>query len=156
MNKSWLADSIARSLSGPMWHGSAVDELLQDVDHEAAAQKTIPSVHSIWELVLHMTVWTDVARRRGEGQQVLPKSNEDWPAPNDLSAREWERDRARLRDAHEKLAGFASELSDTQLDAPVAGHEYSLRTMLHGVVEHDCYHGGQIALLRKLVGEESR
>ena len=136
-----------------MWHGSAVDELLEDVTHVEAARRPLESAHTIWELVLHMTVWTDVARRRGQGQQVNPSQTEDWPPPADVSAREWERDRARLNEAHDALAEFAAGLSEKELDAKVAGHDYSLRTMLHGVIEHDCYHGGQVALLKKLIRE---
>ena len=150
---SWLAELVRRSLTGPMWHGSAVDELLEGVTYEEAALRPIPSAHTIWELVLHTTVWTDVARRRGQGQKVSPTESEDWPIPTGLSAREWERDRARLNEAHHALAEFAAGLSDKELDAKVASQDYSLRTMLHGVIEHDCYHGGQVALLKKLIRE---
>lgn len=136
-----------------MWHGSAVDELLEDVTHEEASVRPIASAHTIWELALHMTVWSDVARRRGQGQTVSPTSREDWPIPTDLSAREWERDRGRLSESHSALAEFAAGLSQKELDAKVAGHDYTLRTMLHGVIEHDCYHGGQVALLKKLIRE---
>ena len=42
-------------------------------------------------------------------------------------------------------------MSDDQLEAKVAGHDYTIRDMLDGVVEHGTYHGGQIAVLKKLV-----
>jgi len=139
-----------------MWHGSAVGELLSNVDHQAAASRPILNAHSIWELALHMTAWADVALRRAQGNKVNPTDAEDWPIPADLDAEGWSRDLARLREAHQALSQFAAGASESQLDARVAGYEYSLRAMLHGVVEHDCYHGGQIALLKKLVGEASR
>lgn len=151
-----LADEIRHSLTGPMWHGSSVNELLDGVTHEDAIRRPIASAHSIWELVLHMTVWTDVARRRGQGQKVSPTVAEDWPQPGDVSARGWKEDRERLAQAHDALARFAEGLSPKDLESTVPGHDYTLRTMLHGVIEHDCYHGGQIALLRKLLGEGSR
>lgn len=156
MTSTHLADEIRRSLSGPMWHGSSVNELLDGVTHEDAIRRPIASAHTIRELVLHMTVWTDVARRRGQGQAVSPTMAEDWPQPGDLSARGWKEDRDRLTQAHESLARFAEELSEKELEATVAGHDYTLGGMLHGVIEHDCYHGGQIALLKKLIGEGSR
>jgi uncharacterized damage-inducible protein DinB len=58
---------------------------------------------------------------------------------------------ARLEERHGALAAAVRELTDDQLEALVAGHEYTVREMLHGVVEHGTYHGGQIALLKKLV-----
>jgi uncharacterized damage-inducible protein DinB len=42
-------------------------------------------------------------------------------------------------------------MNDEHLDQKVVGEEYTIREMLHGVVEHGVYHGGQIAVLKKLV-----
>ena len=42
-------------------------------------------------------------------------------------------------------------MRDEQFDEKVVGEEYTIREMIHGVVEHGLYHGGQIALLKKLV-----
>ena len=47
------------------------------------------------------------------------------------------------------LAADARELDDARLDAIVPGLDYSVAVLLHGVVEHGTYHGGQIALLKK-------
>lgn len=52
-----LADLITRVIDGDPWHGSTVLALLDGVSHQAAAARSIPGVHSIWELVLHMTGW---------------------------------------------------------------------------------------------------
>ena len=40
-----------------------------------------------------------------------------------------------------------ASLEAARLDAMVPGQTISIRAMLHGVVQHDAYHGGQIALL---------
>ena len=133
-----------------MWHGSALEELLSDVDHVQAAARPITDAHSIWELVLHIAVWTDVARRRVLGEHVVPTEAEDWPTVDDTSSSEaWKRDRTRLQSSHDELAKVVKSLSGRELDSRVPRHDYSVRTMLDGVIEHDCYHGGQIALLKK-------
>lgn len=144
-----LADAIRRSVTGPMWHGSPLEEILSGVDHERAAARPIANAHSIWEVVLHIAVWTDVARRRVQGEDVIPTDAEDWPAPPEMNARTWARDRQRIMSSHEALAKVVSNLPPARVDAQVAGHDYTVRVLLHGVVEHDCYHGGQIALLKK-------
>jgi len=41
------------------------------------------------------------------------------------------------------------ELADETLDAAVAHRDYSVRFLLHGIICHDVYHAGQIAILRK-------
>ena len=41
-------------------------------------------------------------------------------------------------------------LDPARLEETAAGQNYSLAVMLHGVAQHMAYHGGQIALLKKL------
>jgi uncharacterized damage-inducible protein DinB len=40
-------------------------------------------------------------------------------------------------------------LDEARLSEKIPGLEYSVDVLLHGVVEHGTYHGGQIALLKK-------
>jgi uncharacterized damage-inducible protein DinB len=39
-------------------------------------------------------------------------------------------------------------LGDAQLAQPVVGRRYDVHAMLHGIIHHNVYHTGQIALLR--------
>jgi len=55
-----------------------------------------------------------------------------------------------LGETHRLLAAEARQLSDEQLDALVPGLEYSVAVLLHGIIEHGTYHGGQMALLKKV------
>ena len=59
-----LADHIERTVTGPMWHGPALSENLEGVREDQARAHPLPDAHSIWELVLHITVWCDIARHR--------------------------------------------------------------------------------------------
>ena len=42
-----------------------------------------------------------------------------------------------------------SEITEDALCEKVAGQEFSLYGLLHGVAQHNIYHAGQIALLKK-------
>ena len=150
-----LAEAIRRSVVGPMWHGSSLGELLGDIDPRIAGARPLEQAHSIWELTLHIAVWTDVARRRVLGERVNPTAAEDWPVPQGTGVAEWTRDRARVHSSHDELADVVRSLPTGRLDATVAGCDYTIRTLLHGVIEHDCYHGGQIALLKKALPQEN-
>jgi uncharacterized damage-inducible protein DinB len=134
-----------------MWHGPAVMELLRSVEAEQAARRPIPSAHSIWELTLHMTTWAEIVRQRLDGLSVeYPDATIDWPPiPASPNAQEWTAALQRLSDAYEALALAVRELPEEGLRARAAGNEYSVETMLCGVVEHGVYHGGQIAILMK-------
>jgi uncharacterized damage-inducible protein DinB len=147
-----LANRIVRTFTGPMWHGPALSEVLRGVTHEQAASRPQASAHTIWELVLHVITWVDVPHQRLSG---TPRKNvgndEDWPPPPAASDEAWQAIVARLVDRHRALASTVKAMTDEQLDQNVVGEEYTIREMLHGVVEHGVYHGGQIALLKKLV-----
>ncbi len=145
-----VAEAIERSVSGPMWHGSALMDLIGDVSADRAAERPIAAAHSIWELVLHVTAWTEIVRERLVGSPMGdPTPEEDWPPVRDRSAEAWRAAVERLKQAHRELAADVSKLDDSQLIGRVPGKDHSVLTMIHGIVEHDAYHGGQIALLKK-------
>ena len=77
------------------------------------------------------------------------RTDEDWPKPPPASEGAWKAVLSRLEARHRSLADDVKALDDDKLDEKVAGHDYTVREMLHGVVEHGTYHGGQIALLKK-------
>src|SRR5438128_550031 len=50
-----LGKQIERAMTGPMWHGPALAQVLETVTSEQAAARPIPGAHSIWEIVQHVT-----------------------------------------------------------------------------------------------------
>ena len=144
-----LANLIERTVSGPMWHGPALTDLLDGVPHLRAAARPIAAAHSIWEIVRHVAAWADIAGWRVRGEKIDPTPGEDWPPVADEGDEAWARDVERLANSYRALAEATRALDDRQLDAAAAGQEYSVAVMLHGIVEHGTYHGGQIALLKK-------
>jgi uncharacterized damage-inducible protein DinB len=148
-----LADQLERSFRGGAWHGLAVAEALAGIEEAAAATRAFAGGHSIWETVHHLTVWNEVPRRRLDGERLenLP-AELDWPPVEDVSADAWRAALAALADAHAALHARVRDLADDQLDDPVAGSDPTVRGMLLGVLQHNAYHAGQIALLRKAMG----
>jgi uncharacterized damage-inducible protein DinB len=145
-----IAKRIERTVTGPMWHGPALVDVLDGVQHDRAAAKPIAGAHSIWEIVLHVTAWAEIARLRVAGQATGdPTPEQDWPPAPAADAAAWRRAVERLGEAHRQLAADARLLDDEKLDALVPELKYSVSTLLHGIVEHGTYHGGQIALLKK-------
>jgi uncharacterized damage-inducible protein DinB len=148
-----VAEAIERSVSGPMWHGPALIDLLDGLTAEQAAARPVPNAHTIWELVLHSIAWTQIARERLAGSaKADPTPEEDWPPVADRSADAWRATIERLKESHRELAEEAAKLDDSILIGRVPGKDHSVLVMFHGIVEHDAYHGGQIAVLRKALG----
>jgi uncharacterized damage-inducible protein DinB len=145
-----IEDQLTRSFQGPAWHGPSLRELLEDVSAEQAAARPIGGAHSIWEIVLHIAAWEEVVRRRFAGETVELSDAQDWPAVPDNSAAAWALALGHLETTHEKLRGAVAALDPARLENPAAGKSYSVYFMLHGVVQHNLYHAGQIAILKKV------
>jgi uncharacterized damage-inducible protein DinB len=145
-----LAKHLERTVTGPMWHGPALTMVLEGVSAGRAAARPIAGAHSIWEIVLHVIAWVEIARARLKGQSTGdPTPEEDWPPVPATDAAAWARALEQLGACHRQIAADARELDDARLDAMVPNLNYSVEVLLDGIVEHGTYHGGQIALLRK-------
>ncbi len=148
-----FADQLERSFRGGAWQGPAVVEALLGVSAAAAERRLLPGTHSIVELVLHIAFWLDGVRRRIEGEAMTGLAPEsDWPVPAggkiDVEGA-WRAARERLEEAHRRLHATVLELDDARLDEAVGGSDPTLRGMLLGILQHNAYHAGQIALLAK-------
>ena len=149
-----IAEQLRRAFDGSAWHGPSLLELLQDVDAETAAAKPFPNVHSIWELVLHTAVWDRAVRRRMAGQTTQPKGKKNFPpVPKSSSAAAkqaaWRKTVSLLTRTHADLMRAVSALPEERLRDHVPGKRYDISFMLHGVLQHELYHAGQIAILKK-------
>jgi uncharacterized damage-inducible protein DinB len=147
-----IADQIRRAARGDAWHGPALAEALDDVSADEAAARPIPDAHTIWELVGHVTTWTEVVRRRFGGEPCDPAAADNFPAVADPSPRAWAAACDAVLAAHEALAAAVERHPDADLDAMLPGRGYSAYVLLHGAVQHTLYHVGQIAILKRALG----
>jgi uncharacterized damage-inducible protein DinB len=148
---SFVSRQLAETVSGPTWHGSPLGELLASVTAAEARAHPIAGAHSIAELVAHLTAWTTIAARRLGGDTGEATDAEDWP-PADASTEErWRASVRALGERYAEVARVARALSEQELGKTLAGRTHTAAEMLHGLVAHGAYHGGQIALLKKAV-----
>jgi uncharacterized damage-inducible protein DinB len=145
-----IAEQLRRAFHGDAWHGPALLDLLQDVDAATASAKPLPDVHSIWELVLHVAVWDAAACRRLAGEKFQPEGTANFPlVPKQTTEAAWRKTVAHAKRAHDVLVKTVAALPESRLRDRVPGKRYDFYSMLHGVAQHELYHAGQIAILKK-------
>ncbi len=144
-----IVDELHRAFAGPAWHGPALREVLANVTADIAAAHPIRQAHSIWEIVLHLTAWRPVIARRLRGETISLTGTTDWPHIEKFTTPAWQQAVRRLEEAQGQLINEARRLADSRLAEQVAGKDYDVLFMLHGMAQHDAYHAGQIALLKK-------
>lgn len=145
-----IDDQLYRGFEGDTWHGPSLMEALEGVDAATAAARPIPGAHSIWELVLHLTVWLDIPKRRVEQRKAIEATPEqDWPTVGDTSEGAWRQALERLRQSYQGLRDLLATLDEGRIAETSPGRDYPVYVTIHGVVQHLAYHSGQIALLKK-------
>lgn len=145
-----IRDQIQRSHGGPAWHGPSVNELLANVTAETASRRPLSGAHTIWELVLHIAAWESATLTAVTGG-VMPEEPEDgdWQVPANQSEEAWLRATGKLKVTQLALEESLGAFPDERLADTVPGRQYSFYFLLHGVAQHNLYHAGQIALLKK-------
>jgi uncharacterized damage-inducible protein DinB len=148
-----IVDQLKRAFEGEAWHGSAVMEIIEGITAQQAAARPVHGVHSIWELVLHIAAWEGAVLSRLHGDRAQLSTEEDWPVVAETSDEAWERTRKNLKRGNDELRSAILRLDESRLYEPILEGMPSVYGTLHGVIQHDLYHAGQIAMLKKAILE---
>jgi uncharacterized damage-inducible protein DinB len=146
-----ILDQLKRAHEGNAWHGPSVREAIAGITAEQAHARPLANAHSIWELVHHIAVWENAGRRRlsGDRAQIDLSSPEDWPPADDDTEAAWEQAKAAFDHGHEALVEAIKRVPESRLDEPILEGMSTVYVTLHGVIQHDLYHAGQISMLKK-------
>jgi uncharacterized damage-inducible protein DinB len=148
-----ITDQYQRAFDGEAWHGPSVLSLLEGVTATQASAHPIPGAHSIWELTVHIAAWESAISRRLRGDRAQLSDSEDWPIINDTREEAWQSTIQQLVANHQALLDEISKVDQAKLDRSIIEDPQtpfsSIYVTLHGGVQHDLYHAGQIAILKK-------
>lgn len=127
---------------------------------EQAATVPAPRFNSVWTVVNHVRYWQEVALL--QLQQLLVDSaalgsddGSGWPPvgdPADESA--WQEARRRALEANAALAHYVANLTDAELDQPLAdGDTWNTRRhLIYSMIAHNSYHTCEITTIRHMQG----
>jgi uncharacterized damage-inducible protein DinB len=148
---------LQRQHDGDPWHGPSRAAILADVSAAEAAWQPGAGAHSIWDLVLHMRSWTREVERRALGAQPAMPEDGDWPEVISTSEEAWAEAQASLDAAHERIVAVVRRLGAERLSGMVGatrdkplGTGITHRAMLYSLAQHDVYHSGQVAILKRM------
>jgi uncharacterized damage-inducible protein DinB len=156
-----LTGALRRILEGEAWHGPSVQEALAGLTADDAAARPIAGAHTIYELTHHLAAWTGEVERRLQGSAPGYPPEGDFPEPGlAIDEAAWAKALEELKARHASLIEATSQLTPERLNDRVGslspaftGTGVSIYAMLHGLVQHDAYHAGQIVMLRRALGK---
>lgn len=146
------AAQLTENFSGEPWFGRSIQVILGEINEDIASQK--PSgQHSILELLYHMINWRLFAINRLEKSSSTVKSFEenDWQVLDHNDKSLWQKGIEQLNMTQHKLVYLLKSMNDEELQNPVHERDYENRTLINGIIQHDIYHLGQIAYIKKML-----
>jgi len=145
-----IINLLKATYDGDPWHRPSVKSVLEKTDSNQAANKPILQAHNIIELVNHMTAWRTftIKMLKGEGEYVVD-DQKNFRTIEISNENMWNEAIHELERSQIDLIQQLEITDDKTLDQKVGNRDYNLYYLLHGIVHHDLYHLGQIALLNK-------
>lgn len=147
------ADHFREVYDGSPWYGDNIVTKLDNLTEDTAFTRPVQGMHSVAEVVAHMTYWRKslISRLQKDSSfQASADSADNWQDLARLKAQGWDSVRGALIATQEQLVRLLSQRTDTILDQEYSdGSTYDY--LIRGVLNHDVYHVGQIGLIRKFV-----
>ena len=156
MNKEtqYIIKSFETTLSGQPWFGRGVYEILEEVDEAKAHSKPNENVHSQMELLWHINTWAEFSLAALENriiENIKAIEALDW-REIDPKIHTWKKGIEVLKTTHNKIIELLKQKEeDSYLSDIVPNRKYNFRFLLNGLVQHNIYHLGQVAFLKKLL-----
>ena len=155
MNKETLSiiKNFETTLNAQPWFGRAVYEILGEVDESKVQTKPNGTEHSLLELLWHMNVWAEFVLGSLENRSVDEMKTieaNDW-RQIDPKTHTLEKGIEQLKSTHKKIVDLLNQKDDDFLSEIVPTRKFNFRFMLNGLVQHNIYHLGQVAYLKKML-----
>lgn len=136
---------------GEPWIDETLQRTLKNISVEKAAIKISPGRNSIWQIVNHLISWRENVLQRVQGKVIVTPENNYFDEIKDASEKAWQETHRRLRDSQKKWITFLLESDGKTFEKIYPKNGLSYYSNIHGIIQHDAYHLGQIVLLSKLI-----
>ena len=144
-----IARLLEQTFEGKPYYGPSVLQTLAGITAEMAARRPLWSAHGIWDLVTHLTAELRYAYAVIDGTAgPWTEGETTWPAITDTSDGTWRQAIKELKRANRTLVRAVKRLDDAVLDQNPIRVRGPFHLMLHGTIQHNVYHAGQLSLLR--------
>ena len=141
--------------NGYLWMGGTYAKRLSEVEEEDFFVRPLPDLHSIAEIISHLTLWrqeTILKIETGQGSKT-DQCEENWLPNENLKPLGWAHLKKEYDSSLDRIIELLSNKDDSFLDeeyydTDFKGH-YPYSFVLNGMLHHDLYHLGQIGIIIK-------
>lgn len=146
-----IAKQVSEFYFGGNWASANLKEHLADLTWQQATTR-IYSFNTIAALVYHMNYYVSAVLKEFQGESIDAKDKFSFDLPAVLSRDDWEKLLKNTWSNAEKLASLVEQLPEEKLleDFTNKKHGNYYRN-IHGIMEHNHYHLGQIVVIKKIL-----
>ena len=155
MPENTLQDIIQRMMAiieGENWLGENFRKKIDALTDEMAFHQSMPHIHSVAELISHLTVWKaeNINKLLGNPAEMTMDSPENWKANETLTEIGWLALKREFYATSQRLIDLIKDKPETFLLEFCENETHSNGALLEGLIQHDIYHLGQIGITVKL------
>ena len=148
-----LIEQTKDAYEGEPWFGRSIKEILNEIDETIVFEKP-NGEHSILELLWHMITWKEFTLSRLQDDETKPVKyfeDNDWRELDHTDKTLWQQGLQQFAKLHNALIEIIRKQKDEILSQRVGNRKYDFRKLLYGIIQHDIYHLGQIAYIKKML-----
>ena len=152
MNESQKIIELFEDLyDGSPWIDVNIKDTLEELTPGQAAEKILQGRNSIWEIVNHLIHWRLNVLERMKGTRMTTPGNNYFTPVTDTSSDAWRNTLENLKHSQDAWTHYLSAMNGPDYLKVYAGNNMTHYRHIHGIIQHDAYHLGQIVLLSKLL-----
>ncbi|MEK8181138.1 DinB family protein [Flavobacterium buctense] len=140
-----------KGYNGSPWIDITLTAVLENITAEQAAKKALPNGNTIWEILNHLIAWRSNVLQRVQGKVLVTPKNNYFEPIKDTSDTAWNDTLEKLEETQTAWLKFLSDLKERDLENIYPNNEMTYYEHIQGILQHDCYHLGQIVILTKMV-----
>ncbi|PWB26962.1 DinB family protein [Flavobacterium sp. HTF] len=152
MSESKRISNLYQSIyNGNPWLEVTLADTLENITASQAYKKINPNLNTIWEIVNHLIQWRRTILSRVQGEIVNAPDHNYFVPVLDSSEAAWEQSLQSLAKSQELWNAFFENFDDADFAKIYASNNHTYYEHIHGIIQHDVYHLGQIVILKKLL-----
>jgi uncharacterized damage-inducible protein DinB len=137
--------------NGDPWIGVNIRDTIKSLTPVEAAKKVFANSNSIWQILNHLLQWRINLLNRLNGEKAFSPVDNYFIEITDTTEEAWKKLLSDFDKSQEQWLLFLKNADEDSLDIIEPGSSYSRYTFIHGILQHDAYHLGQISMLAKQV-----
>ena len=142
---------LVNVFEGSPWYGKSVMKILGGIEGIDLNNK-LPDGNNVAQILEHMITWRTWGIQMFKGNYdywIKADSNDDWERETLFTEKDLVGLITRLKQSQVDILENISDKDDSWLNKQIPERKFTFAEAVNGIIQHDIYHLGQIALLTK-------